>query len=90
VGTAVSALFLLAIALINALVLCSLIRLLSAQRGKAHCSLSLDQLLSQRGFLGRLLGPLLPLVSHSWQIYPIGLLFGLGFDTATEVARCKY
>jgi nickel/cobalt transporter (NiCoT) family protein len=85
-GTVVSALFLLAIAVINTLVLCSLIRLLSAQRKKISYNRPLDQLLSQRGFLGRLIQPLFCLVSHSWQMYPIGLLFGLGFDTATEVA----
>ncbi|MBC5824497.1 MAG: HoxN/HupN/NixA family nickel/cobalt transporter, partial [Candidatus Eremiobacteraeota bacterium] len=45
----------------------------------------LEELLSQRGLMGRLFKPLLRLVRTSWHMYPIGLLFGLGFDTATEV-----
>ncbi len=46
----------------------------------------LDELLNKRGFMTRYLGRLFKLITESWQIFPIGVLFGLGFDTATEVA----
>src|SRR5204862_3490622 len=45
----------------------------------------LDSLLSQRGLLGRLLRSLFGIISKSWQMYPLGILFGLGFDTASEI-----
>jgi high-affinity nickel-transport protein len=45
----------------------------------------LDEFLKQRGLMGRFFSPLLKLVDQSWKMYPVGLLFGLGFDTATEV-----
>ena len=44
-----------------------------------------DLMLSQRGFMGRILRRFFPLIERSWHMYPLGLLFGLGFDTATEV-----
>ncbi|MEK8044666.1 HoxN/HupN/NixA family nickel/cobalt transporter, partial [Burkholderia contaminans] len=46
----------------------------------------LDMLMNQRGVLARLFRPLFRLVSRSWHLYPVGFLFGLGFDTATEIA----
>ena len=45
----------------------------------------LNRLLAQRGLLGRLFRPIFRLVSRSWHMYPLGMLFGLGFDTATEI-----
>jgi len=45
----------------------------------------LNRILSKRGFFGRIFRNLFRLIDHSWQMYPIGFLFGLGFDTATEV-----
>ena len=52
----------------------------------AHSHAHLEPLLQQRGFINRLLGGRLhKLMNHSWQMYPLGFLFGLGFDTASEV-----
>ena len=51
-----------------------------------HSHVHLEELLSRRGLLNRLFGGRLErIVNHSWQMYPLGLLFGLGFDTASEV-----
>ena len=47
---------------------------------------SVDELLDRRGLVGRFFRPLLKIVDRSWKMYPIGVLFGLGFDTASEVA----
>jgi high-affinity nickel-transport protein len=86
IGTSVSALFLFAIAIINIFILFAVYR--SFQRVKHGGSLvedDLDLLLAARGLLGRLFRPLFGFIRSSWQMYPLGLLFGLGFDTATEV-----
>jgi high-affinity nickel-transport protein len=86
IGTSVSATFLLVIATINALVLVETFRAFRAvRRGHAYCDNSVDGVLDQRGLIGKLFRPLLRAVTNSWSMYPIGLLFGLGFDTATEV-----
>ena len=87
IGTSVSALFLFVLAIANLVVLASVIRTFRAvRRGEPLVETDLDLLLNNRGFLSRLLRPLLRLVSRSWHLYPVGFLFGLGFDTATEVA----
>ena len=49
------------------------------------CKSLFDQLLAGRGLLSRLFGPLFRAISQTWHMYPLGLLFGLGFDTSTEV-----
>jgi high-affinity nickel-transport protein len=86
IGTSVSALFLFAIAFANILVLIQVLRVLRAvRRGGRLEEADVDRILEQRGFLGRLLRPAFRLIERSWQLYPLGLLFGLGFDTATEV-----
>jgi len=86
VGTAVSACFLLGIAGANLLVLGSLYQTFQrVKRGGPFVDEDLDLLLAQRGFFGRLFRRLFRLIQHSWQMYPVGFLFGLGFDTATEV-----
>jgi high-affinity nickel-transport protein len=85
-GTAVSAAFLLAIAVMNLLILRALIA--TFRRVKAGGAFSDDDvnlLLAKRGVLARLFRGVFKLVNSSWQMYPIGFLFGLGFDTATEV-----
>ena len=56
------------------------------RRGGAYVEEDLDLLLNRRGFASRLFRPLFRLIRHSWHMFPLGLLFGLGFDTATEVA----
>ncbi len=87
IGTGASAFFLLAIAAINLVILRGVWRELSAARGAASRSpsTSSNALLSGRGFLARIFRPLFRMVSRSWQMFPIGFLFGLGFDTATEI-----
>src|SRR5215468_5684936 len=86
IGTSVSALFLLAVALANIAILASVYRAFrTVRRGGRFVEADVDMLLSQRGFFGRLLRPCFRLISKSWHMYPLGFLFGLGFDTATEI-----
>ena len=85
-GTGISAGFLLLIAAVNTLVLVDLLRALrSVRAGEQYCEQSLNDMLNDRGLLGRFFKPLLRLVSRSRDMYLVGFLFGLGFDTATEV-----
>jgi high-affinity nickel-transport protein len=85
-GTLISAGFLVAIAIINLVVLVSVVRTFQGVKaGGQYQARELDALLSRRGFFARLFRGLFQLVNHSWQMYPIGVLFGLGFDTATEI-----
>lgn len=86
IGTGVSAAFLLVIALINALILISVYRAFTAlRRGERVTEEALQELLSRRGFLSRILRALFGIITRSWHMYPLGFLFGLGFDTASEV-----
>ena len=87
VGTAVSALFLFTIALANLIILLSIWRTWQhVRRGGRYVEADFDLLLNSRGVLARLFRPLFRLVNKSWHMFPLGFLFGLGFDTATEVA----
>ena len=87
VSTSVSAFFLFAIALVNIVILFSVWRTFrSVKAGGRFVEEDLDILLSGRGLLARLFRPLFGMVRRSWHLFPIGLLFGLGFETATEVA----
>jgi nickel/cobalt transporter (NiCoT) family protein len=87
IGTLASASFLFAIAAINILVLISVYRTFQAvKRGEPFAEDDFDILLNKRGFLSRIFRPLFKLVTKSWHMFAIGFLFGLGFDTATEVA----
>ena len=87
IGTGASAFFLLAIAAINLVILRGVWRSFRrARRGEPVAEQELDMLLSGRGFLARIFRPLFRMVSRSWQMFPIGFLFGLGFDTATEIS----
>ena len=86
VGTSISAFFLFFIAISNLAVLRSIWRaFIRARRGEPVAEADLDALLSGRGFFARLLRSLFDLVSESRHLYWVGFLFGLGFDTATEV-----
>ncbi len=86
VGTLVSALFLYVIGFINLIVLWNLFKTFRALvRGEAGDDQKLADYLDGRGLLGRIFKPVLRMVRHSWQMYFVGFLFGLGFDTATEV-----
>ena len=87
VGTIASASFLLLLAIFNMIVLVSVYRTFQAvKRGEAYSESDFDILLNNRGFLARLFLPLFKIVTKSWHLFPIGFLFGLGFDTTTEVA----
>jgi len=86
IGTSVSALFLFAIAIINIIVLIDVYKTFEGvKKGGFYNDQSLNEFLDQRGLLGRFFRPLFNLINSSWQMYPLGFLFGLGFDTATEV-----
>jgi nickel/cobalt transporter (NiCoT) family protein len=86
VGTSVSALFLFAIAIANLIVLASVWRTFqTVKRGGRFVEEDLDMMLANRGLLGRLFRRFFRLVERSWHMYPLGVLLGLGFDTATEV-----
>ena len=86
IGTLVSAIFLLLVAAANFVILLSVYRTFQVVRhGGAFVEEDLNHLLAQRGVLGRLFRPMFRLISRSWHMYPLGFLFGLGFDTATEI-----
>lgn len=86
IGTSVSALFLLAVAAINLVIFAGLWRTFRAAREQGvHDAAQLEALLANRGVLARLLGPMFRMVTKPWHMYPLGFLFGLGFDTATEI-----
>ena len=86
VGTGVSAFFLYLIAAINMVILLGIYRIFKEMRLGRYDEETLEQKLQDRGLLNRLLGPAVRAIRSSWQMYPVGVLFGLGFDTATEVA----
>ena len=86
IGTLVSAFFLFAIAIVNIIVLRSIYAAFNrVRRGEPYMEEDLDMLLGSQGFLSRIFRPMFRMISRSWHMYPLGLLFGLGFDTATEI-----
>jgi high-affinity nickel-transport protein len=86
VGTLVSGFFLFLIAALNAVILLSIIKIFRQMRGGAYDEAELESQLDSRGLMMRFFRPLARRVDTPWKMYPIGFLFGLGFDTATEVA----
>ena len=86
IGTAVSALFLLVIGCANLFILRGIwLAFGRARRGEKIVDEDLDALLAGRGLLAGIFRAVFRVVSRSWHMYPIGFLFGLGFDTATEI-----
>jgi nickel/cobalt transporter (NiCoT) family protein len=86
VGTLVSTLFLFAIALANVFALIAIYRTFrTVKNGGRFVEEDLDLALANRGLLGRLFRRFFRAIERSWQMYPLGVMFGLGFDTATEV-----
>jgi high-affinity nickel-transport protein len=86
IGAGVSGTFLWLIGILNLLVLLDILKVWRSARSGTHSHAHLEALLQKRGLLNRLFGGRLQrLMNHSWQMYPLGLLFGLGFDTASEV-----
>ncbi len=87
IGTAVSGTFLIVIGIINLVVLLDIYRMFrQVSAGGTYDEETLEDFLNNRGLLARLLRPMLRLIRKSWHMYPLGVLFGLGFDTASEVA----
>jgi high-affinity nickel-transport protein len=87
IGTLVSALFLFVIAFANLIILRSVwLTYRHVRSGGQYVDEDFDILLNSRGVLARLFRPLFKLVTKGWHMFPLGFLFGLGFDTATEVA----
>jgi high-affinity nickel-transport protein len=87
IGAGVSGIFLWIVGILNWLVLLDILKLWRHAKKGTHSHAHLDQLLSQRGLINRVLGGRLQkILTASWQMYPLGILFGFGFDTASEVA----
>jgi high-affinity nickel-transport protein len=85
-GVAVSSIFLFTLAIMNIVVLRAILRTFHRVKNGGRCDeADLNLLLARRGLLSRLFARLFRIVNHSWYMYPIGVLFGLGFDTATEI-----
>jgi nickel/cobalt transporter (NiCoT) family protein len=85
IGTAVSGTFLYLIGILNLIVLVGILGVFRRMREGSFDELALEAQLNNRGLMNRLLGGVTKAVTKPWQMYPVGLLFGLGFDTATEV-----
>jgi high-affinity nickel-transport protein len=86
IGTSVSGVFLYLIAIINVVILAGIVRVFTQMRRGVYDEAALEEQLNNRGFLNRFLGRFNKSITQSWQMYPLGVLFGLGFDTATEIA----
>jgi high-affinity nickel-transport protein len=90
VGTLVSGAFLFIIGLVNLIIVLDVYRIFKGLRDKKLDQKALDEQMDKRGFLYRYFGRLFKVVKEPRQIYPIGVLFGLGFDTATEVLLISF
>lgn len=86
IGTTVSGVFLILIGILNLIVAIDIYKVFINMRQKSYDENKMEELLHNRGLMARFLNPLFNLVSKSSHVYPIGFLFGLGFDTASEVA----
>jgi nickel/cobalt transporter (NiCoT) family protein len=84
-GTLISGVFLFVIGIVNAIIVVEVYRMFTGVRDGRLDQRALDDQMNKRGFLNRIFGGFFKVVREPWQIYPIGVLFGLGFDTATEV-----
>jgi high-affinity nickel-transport protein len=85
IGTTVSGTFLYLIALLNLVVLVSIIKVFREMRAGRYSDEELERQLDSRGLMNRIFGGYAKRIDTGWKMYPVGLLFGLGFDTATEV-----
>ena len=85
IGASVSGVFLWILGILNLVVLVGILKVFREMRRGNYDEAELEEHLNKRGFMNRFLGGLTKSVRKSWHIYPIGVLFGLGFDTATEV-----
>jgi nickel/cobalt transporter (NiCoT) family protein len=85
-GTIVSAAFLFLIGLLNLVILGGIIRVFRSMRRGEYDEAELERQLENRGFFYRFFRRWMKAINHEWQMYPVGVVFGMGFDTATEVA----
>jgi nickel/cobalt transporter (NiCoT) family protein len=85
-GTIVSASFLFLIGLLNLVILGGIIRVFRSMRRGEYDEAELERQLENRGFFYRFFGKWMNAINKEWQMYPVGVVFGMGFDTATEVA----
>ena len=85
-GTIVSASFLFLIGLLNLVILAGIVRIFASMRRGEYDEAELERQLANRGLFYRFFGRWMKAINKEWQLYPVGVLFGLGFDTATEVA----
>ncbi|HKB33257.1 MAG TPA: HoxN/HupN/NixA family nickel/cobalt transporter [Candidatus Dormibacteraeota bacterium] len=85
-GTVVSGGFLVLIGVLNLVILLDIVRVYRRLKAGGYDDKSLELDLTAGGVMSRIFGRLFRVIRHSWQMYPIGFLFGLGFDTASEVA----
>jgi nickel/cobalt transporter (NiCoT) family protein len=86
IGTGISGTFLYIIAALNLIILLGIVRVFRDMRRGGYDEAELEQQLNSRGLMNRFFGRFTRTVREPWQMYPVGVLFGLGFDTATEVA----
>jgi nickel/cobalt transporter (NiCoT) family protein len=86
IGTLVSGGFLFLIAGLNIVILASIVKVFREMRAGRYDDEQLEEQLAKRGLMNRFLGRFARRVDTPWKMYPVGFLFGLGFDTATEVA----
>ena len=86
IGTSVSGTFLYLIAALNAVILYSIIKVFREMRTGTYSDEELERQLDSRGLMNRIFGGYARRIDTPWKMYPVGVLFGLGFDTATEVA----
>ncbi|HEY1331390.1 MAG TPA: HoxN/HupN/NixA family nickel/cobalt transporter [Actinomycetota bacterium] len=86
IGASVSGIFLLLIGLLNLIVLMDILRVYREMKAGRYDADQLEETLMNRGFMSRFFGRFFRMINHSWQMYPLGVLFGLGFDTASEIA----
>ncbi len=85
-GTVVSASFLFLIGLLNLVILAGIVRVFASMRRGEYDEAELERQLENRGFFYRFFGRWIRAITKEWQMYPVGVVFGMGFDTATEVA----
>ncbi|MEO6510215.1 MAG: HoxN/HupN/NixA family nickel/cobalt transporter [Nocardioides sp.] len=85
IGPSVSGVFLWILGILNLAALLGILKVFREMRTGKYDEAELEKQLDSRGFMNRFLGGLTKSITKPWQIYPIGVLFGLGFDTATEV-----
>jgi len=86
VGTSVSGGFLYLIAALNIIILVGIVKVFREMRSGRYSDAQLEAQLDKRGLMNRFFGPIARRADTPWKMYPVGVLFGLGFDTATEVA----